>query len=234
MPSDADRMIEAERNAHSYARAQGYSGPLYVVIRSMAKAVLWTWFRVRVTGIEHIPADGGVIVAPNHKNFLDPFFIGIAARRRVRFMAKIELYKGPLGWLFLRLGAFPVRRGEADAEAFDTAAAILSAGGPVRRGRSGLGADRRARVARGAGGVRTAGRQAGIDRRGAHRGRRRRWARGQTASASEPEASAPRQDRAPPAALSRGSPAPVAGAVRLALSGTITRSMRSSATARTR
>jgi len=123
-------MIEAERNAHSYARGQGFSGPLYVVIRGLAKVVLWTWFRVRVTGAEHIP-DGGVIVAPNHKNFLDPFFIGIAARRRVRFMAKIELYKGPLGWLFLRLGAFPVRRGEADTEALDTAAAILSGGGLV-------------------------------------------------------------------------------------------------------
>jgi len=130
VPSDADRMIEAERNAHSYARGQGFSGPLYVVIRGLAKVVLWTWFRVRVTGAEHIP-DGGVIVAPNHKNFLDPFFIGIAARRRVRFMAKIELYKGPLGWLFLRLGAFPVRRGEADTEALDTAAAILSGGGLV-------------------------------------------------------------------------------------------------------
>jgi 1-acyl-sn-glycerol-3-phosphate acyltransferase len=131
VPSNADRMIEAERNARSYAREQGFSGPLYVVVRALAKAVLWMWFRVRVTGAEHVPADGGVIIAPNHKNFLDPFFIGIAARRRVRFMAKIELYKGPLGWLFLRLGAFPVRRGEADTDAFDTAVGILSAGGLV-------------------------------------------------------------------------------------------------------
>jgi 1-acyl-sn-glycerol-3-phosphate acyltransferase len=83
---------------------------------------------LRISGAQHIPADGGVIVAPNHKNFLGPFFIGITTRRHVRFMAKIELFKGPLRGLFLRLGEFPIRRGESDAEALDTAAAILRAG----------------------------------------------------------------------------------------------------------
>ena len=131
MPRDADRVIEAERKAHAYARAQGFSAPVYAVIRALANAVLRAWFRVRVSGTEHIPADGGVIVAPNHKNFLDPFFIGIATRRHVRFMAKIELFKGPLAWLFLRLGAFPIRRGESDSDALDTAAAVLRAGGLV-------------------------------------------------------------------------------------------------------
>ena len=129
VPDDA--VIEAERRAHGYAREQGLSRPLYAVIRALATAVMRTWFRVRVSGAEHIPAHGGVIVAPNHKNFLDPFFIGIVAHRHVRFMAKVELFKGPLAWLFLRLGAFPIRRGEADAEALDTAAAILRAGGLV-------------------------------------------------------------------------------------------------------
>jgi 1-acyl-sn-glycerol-3-phosphate acyltransferase len=131
VPDVADHVIEAERKAHAYARETGFSGPLYAVIRALASAVLRTWFRVRVSGAEHIPADGGVIVAPNHKNFLDPFFIGIVARRHVRFMAKVELFKGPLAWLFLRLGAFPIRRGESDTEALDTAAAILQAGGLV-------------------------------------------------------------------------------------------------------
>ena len=86
---------------------------------------------VRVSGTEHIPEAGGVIVAPNHKNFLDPFFVGILTRRHVRFMAKAELFQGPLAWLFTRLGAFPIRRGQSDAEALDTAAAILKAGGLV-------------------------------------------------------------------------------------------------------
>jgi len=131
MPDDPDGLLEAEHNAHAYARERGFSRPVYAVTRALASAMLRTWFRVRVTGAEHIPADGGVIVAPNHKNFLDPFFIGIATRRHVRFMAKIELFKGPLRWLFLRVGAFPIRRGESDADALDTAAAILRAGGLV-------------------------------------------------------------------------------------------------------
>ncbi len=87
------------------------------------------WFRARISGREHIPASGAAIIAPNHKSFLDAFFVAIATRRRVRFMVKSELFRGPLGWLFLRLGAFPVRRGAADADALETATSILEQGG---------------------------------------------------------------------------------------------------------
>jgi len=94
-------------------------------------AFLRTWFRVRISGAEHIPAEGAAIIAPNHKSFFDAFFVGIATRRHVRYMAKVELFKGPSRWLFPRLGAFPVRRGEADAEAIETARTILRGGGLV-------------------------------------------------------------------------------------------------------
>jgi 1-acyl-sn-glycerol-3-phosphate acyltransferase len=98
-------------------------------VRSLAIVILRLWFRVRVSGAEHIPSDGPAIAAPNHKNFLD------ALLRRDRhpsprpLQAKVELFKGALGWLFLRLGAFPVRRGEADAEALQTARSILPRAG---------------------------------------------------------------------------------------------------------
>ena len=120
-----------EPRAHAYARERGVSRPLYAFVRLLAIVVLRGWFRFRVAGAEHVPRQGGVIVAPNHKNFLDAFFVGLAVRRQVRYMAKIELFKGPLGWLFVRLGAFPVRRGEADVQAIETARAILAAGGLV-------------------------------------------------------------------------------------------------------
>jgi len=120
-----------ETRAHSHARERGVSPRLYAVVRVLASVVLKGWFRFRVTGAERVPAQGGVVIAPNHKNFLDAFFIGVALPRHVRYMAKVELFKGPLAWLFLRLGAFPVRRGEADAEAMETARAILAAGGVV-------------------------------------------------------------------------------------------------------
>ena len=107
------------------------SGPLYATVRALMIPVLRVWFRLRVLGAEHLPAEGPAIVAPNHKSFMDAFFIGVATRRRVRYMAKTEIFRGPLGWLLVRLGAFPVRRGEADAEAIAAARAILEEGGVV-------------------------------------------------------------------------------------------------------
>jgi 1-acyl-sn-glycerol-3-phosphate acyltransferase len=76
-----------------------------------------------------VPDAGPAIVAPNHKSFLDAFFVGLSTRRRVCFMAKAELFRPPFGWLLAQLGAFPVRRGEGDASALETARAILDAGG---------------------------------------------------------------------------------------------------------
>jgi 1-acyl-sn-glycerol-3-phosphate acyltransferase len=131
MQPTAEEARSVERKAHAYARERGVARRLYAFVRFLAVAVLRAWFRVRVSGVEHVPTDGAAIVAPNHKNFLDAFFVGIATRRHVRYMAKIELFKGPLAWLFPRLGAFPVRRGEADAEALETARTILLAGGVV-------------------------------------------------------------------------------------------------------
>lgn len=117
--------------AHRYAREQGVSKGLYAAIRVVAVAVLRGWFRVRISGAEHVPAQGPAVIAANHKNFLDPFFIGLALPRPVRYMAKTELLEGPLGWLFLRLGAFPIRRGGSDEQALETARRILADGGVV-------------------------------------------------------------------------------------------------------
>ena len=116
--------------AHRLARERG-PGRLYGAVRILAALVLRTWFRLRVSGAEQLPARGGAIVAANHKSFLDAFFLGLATRRHVRYMAKAELFKGPLARLLPRLGAFPVRRGEADAEALETARRILAEGGLV-------------------------------------------------------------------------------------------------------
>ncbi len=94
-------------------------------------ALLRVCFRVQIFGRENIPRSGPAIIAPNHKNFFDVFFVAMATPRPVRYMAKVELFKGPLGWLFPRVGTFPVRRGDADAEALQTARKILGDGGLV-------------------------------------------------------------------------------------------------------
>jgi 1-acyl-sn-glycerol-3-phosphate acyltransferase len=83
--------------------------------------------RVRVRGREHVPG-GGYIVAANHPSVLDALFVAAAVRRRIRFMGKSDLFTARWGGWLSRLGAFPVRRGVWDADAFETAAEILARG----------------------------------------------------------------------------------------------------------
>jgi 1-acyl-sn-glycerol-3-phosphate acyltransferase len=73
-----------------------------------------------------------VILAANHRSFLDPFIIAVCSRRPVYFVAKRELFaRRWQGWLLNALGAFPVRRGESDEEMMGTARAVLERGDPV-------------------------------------------------------------------------------------------------------
>lgn len=125
------RSAARTRKAHAHARRPGVPGALYELVRFLVAPLLRLWFRVRISGAENIPAKGAAIIAPNHKSFLDAFFVGLATRRRLRYVAKAEIFAGPFAWLFVRLGALPVRRGEADAEALQTCRVILGQGGLV-------------------------------------------------------------------------------------------------------
>jgi 1-acyl-sn-glycerol-3-phosphate acyltransferase len=69
-----------------------------------------------------------VILAPNHFSFMDHFFLGAFVRRKVRFMAKSQLFKPPLQFIYTHGGVFPVRRGHRDDEMFKTAHSLLSRG----------------------------------------------------------------------------------------------------------
>ena len=113
---------------HRRARERGVSPHAYALARLLVTIWVRVWFHARLSGAENLPAKGAAIITPNHKSFFDAFFVGVAAPRPVRFMAKTELMESPLGWLFIRLGAFPVRRGEADVEAMKTAQILLEQG----------------------------------------------------------------------------------------------------------
>ena len=115
--------------AHRLAREKGASRPLYALVRGLVVPFMRIWFRLRISGAEHLPSEGAALVVPNHKSFWDAFFVAAATRRHVRYMGKRELFEGPWGGLLVRLGAFPVRRGESDAEALETARQILRQGG---------------------------------------------------------------------------------------------------------
>jgi 1-acyl-sn-glycerol-3-phosphate acyltransferase len=119
----------SNEEAHRLAREKGVSRFLYGLVRGIVSPLFRLYFRMHVSGAEHIPAEGAAIVAPNHKSFWDSFFVGVCTRRHVRFMAKTELIQARYGKLLVRLGAFPVRRGQADEDALETARTVLRQGG---------------------------------------------------------------------------------------------------------
>ena len=116
---------------HDRIRRRGVNLVVYWCFRIVAQPAIQLFFRLRRTGREHIP-DGKVILAANHRSFLDPFVIGCCLRRPIYFVAKRELFDNRLiGWFLNCLGAFPVRRGESDEEAMITARVVLERGGTV-------------------------------------------------------------------------------------------------------
>ena len=104
---------------------------MYEFVRLVLTPYLLLVFRARVIDPDKVPADGPAIVAPNHFSFLDHFFVAVYLRRKVQFMAKSQLFKGPLRVVYHNGGVFPVRRGQRDEEAFATAHAVLARGGIV-------------------------------------------------------------------------------------------------------
>jgi 1-acyl-sn-glycerol-3-phosphate acyltransferase len=102
---------------------------VYEVVRVLTTIYGFLFFRVRGIAADNVPTSGPVIVAPNHFSFMDHFFAGMFIRRRIRFMAKSQLFTRPMQWIYSHGGVFPVRRGQRDLEAIATAEAILQRGG---------------------------------------------------------------------------------------------------------
>ncbi|HEX5145693.1 MAG TPA: 1-acyl-sn-glycerol-3-phosphate acyltransferase [Conexibacter sp.] len=114
---------------HRRARERGVNPIVYWLARAILQPFFHLYFRLSRVGREHVPADGPVIFAANHRSFLDPFVIGTMMRRPIYYVAKKELFANRLqAWLLNALGAFPVDRGHADRDMVDTAKAILARG----------------------------------------------------------------------------------------------------------
>lgn len=121
-------MALSNEEAHELSRKRGTSW-VYELARIVLTPIAAVWYRLRVTGAEFVPAEGPAIIAPNHKSFYDSFFIGLATKRHLHFMAKTELFEGKKSARLLSgLGAFPVRRGTADPDALRTAQIHLEKG----------------------------------------------------------------------------------------------------------
>jgi 1-acyl-sn-glycerol-3-phosphate acyltransferase len=124
-----DRPAEYFDRFHDRARNKK-PNVVYEIVRILTSMIGWILYRARSISPDKVP-DGPVILAPNHFSNLDHFFAGMAVRRHVRFMAKSQLFKPPMQWVYTNGGVFPVRRGHADAEVFITAEKILADGGCV-------------------------------------------------------------------------------------------------------
>ncbi|HSK48175.1 MAG TPA: lysophospholipid acyltransferase family protein [Coriobacteriia bacterium] len=98
------------------------------IVRGTVGKLLLALFRVRVIGVENVPA-GGAILAGNHVSYLDPALLWCASPRPAHFMAKVELWEMKwLGWALDQFWTFPVDRMGADRQAIATGTRLLQAG----------------------------------------------------------------------------------------------------------
>jgi 1-acyl-sn-glycerol-3-phosphate acyltransferase len=108
---------------------KGVNPVIYWTLRAILLPVFLVYFRMQRIGREHLPRSGPLLLASNHRSFLDPFLIGMMVRRPVYYFAKRELFERRWqAWVLNALGAFPVDRGAGDRDAMDTARAILARG----------------------------------------------------------------------------------------------------------
>jgi glycerol-3-phosphate dehydrogenase (NAD(P)+) len=119
-----------QEQLHRRARERGVNRLVLFVVRLVLTPLFLIYLRMQRIGREHIPAEGPVILASNHRSFFDPFVIGTMTRRPVYYVAKQELftYNRLLSWLLNALGAFPVARGAGDQDTIETAKVILGRG----------------------------------------------------------------------------------------------------------
>ena len=102
--------------------------PRYRLFRWTMRTLGFIFLGFEVHGEERVPEKGPLIVAANHSRFFDPVFVSMAVKRRVRWMAKKELFAFPFGKLFTFTGAFPVDRQGGGRAALRTALGFLAEG----------------------------------------------------------------------------------------------------------
>ncbi|MGH2906821.1 MAG: 1-acylglycerol-3-phosphate O-acyltransferase, partial [Solirubrobacterales bacterium] len=125
----ADQVPDYFAKYHQRTRDKGVNMVLYRVVRFFLLPFFLVYFRLERVGREHVPTDGPIIFASNHRSFLDPFIIGSMTKRPLFYVAKKELFRKPLqGWFLNSLGAIPVDRGQSDDQMLITARALLDRG----------------------------------------------------------------------------------------------------------
>lgn len=104
----------------------------YWLVKAVIGPVLRFFYRVRVEGLDNVPASGPAILVSNHVSFSDSIFLPLVLHRRITFVAKAEYFEDPkTAWFFRAVGQIPIKRegGSASQRALDSAREVLEAGG---------------------------------------------------------------------------------------------------------
>jgi len=130
MPDIKPQVYKDDRPASYFdqfhAAARKGVGWTYTFVRILVSLPTLLIWRVRAIDRENVPRDGPLILAPNHFSQMDHFFIGLYLRRKIRFMAKSQMFGPPvLTYIYKHGGVIPIRRGHHDEEAFTTAFTVL-------------------------------------------------------------------------------------------------------------
>jgi 1-acyl-sn-glycerol-3-phosphate acyltransferase len=116
-----------ETNAAAEGGTMGYQ-----LVKIICTPFLRLAYRIRVEGREHLPMKGPVILAANHRSFMDSIFLPLILPRRLTFVAKAEYFDSwKTAWFFRAVGMIPIRRegGTASERALASAADVLQTGG---------------------------------------------------------------------------------------------------------
>ncbi len=124
----AEKPVKVPKSAKNLYEPYATPRIVYNTLRVLAIIVFSITSRIHLRGRYNIPRKGPFIVASNHLAWADVPLVPAYVPEKVVAMAKEELFLGKLGWLLRLMGAFPVKRGEADRQALRTADEQLKKG----------------------------------------------------------------------------------------------------------
>jgi 1-acyl-sn-glycerol-3-phosphate acyltransferase len=125
-----ERPAELFDRFHESARTR-QPGWIYGLVRLISTPISLFVYRCRAIEVDNVPASGPVILAANHFSNYDHFLAGAWLRRKIRFLAKSQLFRqNPvLDYIYENGGVVPVRRGHSDTKSFTTMHRVLENGG---------------------------------------------------------------------------------------------------------
>ena len=105
---------------------------LYRGVRAVVAGFCRAFWRVRIRGLEHIPAEGPFILSPVHRSNVDTPLVALMGHRTLRFLGKDTMWKFRISdWFFTSMGGFPVHRGTPDRDALRSCERLLADGQPL-------------------------------------------------------------------------------------------------------